>query len=61
MKRIIRTVPVSAVLLVTMWTLFVVFGTQSRQVLGYNLPADPQIWHGVTAGLTSPNMTSLRI
>ena len=59
MKRIIRTVPVSAVLLVTMWTLFVVFGTQSRQVLGYNLPADPQIWHGVTAGLTSPNMTSL--
>ena len=59
MKTLTRFVPVTLTLTAVMLLNFAVFGRSTPRVLGYDLPADPRLWHMLTSGLGSAHIAGL--
>lgn len=59
MKYIVRSVPATLFLVAVLWLTFAAFGSSARARLGFDLPADPHLWHLVTSGLTGPHAVGL--
>ncbi|MEX3505123.1 bifunctional lysylphosphatidylglycerol flippase/synthetase MprF [Corynebacterium sp. LK2510] len=59
MKDLARRAPVTLILVALMWLLFAATRGRAPEVLGFTLPADTELWHVATSGVTSAHVVGL--